>query len=210
MAQALPECVEPGAVDIHNKHNEGLRVGYIAFSGTLQEVRTAVYDTVSSTDPEELLTTGEAAALLSSTRQHVVDLCERGDLPFTLVGRHRRVRRGDIDAIRTRSERVTRDQRRSLWLAYATVGKIVANPDKAMTLARTNLDLMREQSRGETRRWLAEWQRLVDGPLDRLLELYLSRSLRGRELRQNAPFAGLLSDRERQRVLASWRTSGAA
>lgn len=209
LAQALPAVSSP-EIGCHNKHNNTTFVVSVGFSSTLPDVRTAVYDTVTSTDPEELLTTGEAAAPLSSTRQHVVDLCERSDLPFTLVGRHRRVRRGDIDAIRTRSERLTRDQRRSLWLAYATVGKIVANPDKAMTLARTNLDLMRAQSRGETRRWLEEWQRLVDGPLDRLLELYTSRSLRGRELRQNAPFAGLLSDRERQRVLASWRGSGGA
>lgn len=35
---------------------------------------------------EELLTTGEAAKLLSSTRQHVVNLCNSGDLPFGTVG----------------------------------------------------------------------------------------------------------------------------
>ena len=174
---------------------------------TLAFVRTAVYDSITTTDPDELLTTGEAAALLNSTRQHVVDLCERGDLPFTLVGSHRRVRREDVDAIRTRTERLTRDQRRSLWLAYATAGKIVADPDRAVRLARKNVETMAEQSRGETRRWLAEWERLLDGPLDRLLELYTSRSPRGRELRQNAPFAGLLSDRERQRVLSSWKAT---
>ena len=98
-------------------------------------MRSTVYDAVTSADPDQQLTTGEAAALLSSTRQHVADLCDRGDLPFTLVGRHRRVRRGDVDAIRTRSERLTRDQRRSLWLAYATAGRIVADPQRAIELA---------------------------------------------------------------------------
>jgi excisionase family DNA binding protein len=172
-------------------------------------MRTIVHDAVASADPDTLLTTGEAAALLGATRQHVVDLCERGDLPFTLVGRHRRVRWGDIESIRGGSDRLTRDQRRSLWLAHATVGKIVTDPGRAIDVARRNLDTMREQSRGETRRWLTEWERLLDGPIDRLLEAYTSRSLRGRELRQNAPFAGLLTEDERAQVLSSWRAASA-
>lgn len=156
-------------------------------------------------DPDELLTTGEAAALLGATRQHVVDLCVRGDLPYTLVGRHRRVRRGDIEAIRAGSERLTRDQRRSLWLAHATAGRIVAEPQAAIELARRNIATMRQSSRGEANRWLDDWEQLLDGPLDRLLEQYTSRTLRGRELRQHAPFAGLLTEHERARVLSSWR-----
>lgn len=168
-------------------------------------MRSAVYDTATSFDPDEQLTTGEAAALLSSTRQHVVDLCERGDLPYTLVGRHRRVRRGDIEAIRTRTERMTRDQRRSLWLAYATAGRITVDPAGSLAIARRNLDTMRARSRGEARRWLDEWERLLDGPIDTLLDVYTARSLRGRELRQNSPFAGVLSHDERERALRAWR-----
>ena len=38
-----------------------------------------------------LLTTGEVAKLLGTSRQQVVNLCERGDLPFVMVGKHRRV-----------------------------------------------------------------------------------------------------------------------
>lgn len=164
-----------------------------------------MYDAATSFDPEEQLTTGEAAALLNATRQHVVDLCERGDLPYSLVGRHRRVRRGDIEAIRTRSERLTRDQRRSLWLAYATAGKIATDPAKALRTARKNLATMRTATRGEARRWLDEWDRLLDGPLEKLLDVYTSRSLRGRELRQNSPFAGILSAAERERALQAWQ-----
>jgi len=168
-------------------------------------MRSAVYDTATSFDANEQLTTGEAAALLSATRQHVVDLCERGDLPYTLVGRHRRVRRGDIEAIRTRTERMTRDQRRSLWLAYATVGKITVDPGRSLETARRNLARMRKGTRGEARRWLDEWERLLDGPIDKLLDVYTSRSLLGRELRQNSPFAGVLTQDERERALLAWR-----
>ncbi len=169
--------------------------------------RTAIFDETTAADPEQLLTTGEAAVLLNSSRQHVVDLCERGDLPYTVIGTHRRVRRGDVDALRTRTERLTRDQQRSLWLAYAVAGKIVADPEHARALARRNLARMRPTTRGEARRWLDLWERLLEGPIDRLLGELTARSTKGRELRQNAPFAGLLSDEERRQVLDAWRRS---
>ena len=170
-------------------------------------MRSAVYDAATRTDPDEQLSTGEAAKLLNSSRQHVVNLCEKGLLPYTTVGKHRRVRRGDVEAIRQRTDRLTRDQQRSLWLAYAVAGRIVADPQTAIATANRNLAKMRPIARGSAARWLDEWEKLIVGPLDLLLSAYTSRDLRGRELRQNAPFAGLLSDEERAGVLAQWRTA---
>jgi excisionase family DNA binding protein len=169
-------------------------------------VRTRTYDRITDADPDELLTTGEAAAILNSSRQHVVDLCERGDLPFTTIGTHRRVRRGDVEALLERSQRLTRDQRRSLWLSYATAGRIVENPTAAKRQAHANLRQMRKSSRGQARRWLDEWERLLQGPTDRLLATLVSPLPKGRELRQNSPFAGILTDDERARVLEAWQT----
>lgn len=168
-------------------------------------MRTTTYDSLTSAEGDELLTTGEAAKLLNSSRQHVVDLCERGDLPFTTVGSHRRIRRADLEAIRTRTQTLTRDQQRSLWLAYAIAGRIVADPLTARALGRRNLEAIRTSSRGQARRWVDEWERLLEGSIDRLLTALVSRSPRGRELRQNSPFAGLLSDDERAAVLEQWR-----
>lgn len=172
--------------------------------GIVGGVRTQIHDAATGADPDEQLTTGEAAKLLNSSRQHVVNLCDRGLLPYTTTGTHRRVRRGDVDAIRHRTDRLTRDQQRSLWLAYAIAGRIVAEPTAAMSTARTNLETMRAHSRGSSRQWLDEWETLLDGPLDQLLAAYTSRNLRGRELRQHLPFAGLLSDHERAAVLDQW------
>ncbi len=146
--------------------------------------------------------------MLNCSRQHVVDLCNRGELPFTTVGKHRRVRRGDIDAIRTRTQRMTRDQKRSLWLAYALAGQIVTDPVRALRIARQNLDRMRRTSRGRTRKWLEEWERLLDGSLETLLGVLTSHSPRARELRQNSPFAGVLGEDVREQVLRSWREYG--
>lgn len=171
-------------------------------------MRTITLDAVKATESGELLTTGEAAKVLGTSRQHVVDLCKRGDLPFVTVGTHRRVRRSDLEALRTRTERLTRDQRRSLWIGHAAAGKLVADPDAVLDRARRNLTrLQQTHTRGQVARWLAEWERILNGPLDGVLEALTSTSPRARELRQNSPFAGLLSEPERAQVLDSFRTS---
>lgn len=173
-------------------------------------MRTASFDSITEQETAELLTTGEAAKLLNSSRQHVVDLCERGDLPFATVGRHRRVLRSDVEAIRTRTQRLTRDQRRSLWLAYAVAAQVVDDPERALATARANLVRMRQSARGQATRWLDEWERLLDGPVEDVLDSLTSRSPKGRELRQNSPFAGLLTEDDRDRALSAWRTTTGA
>jgi excisionase family DNA binding protein len=172
-------------------------------------MRTQTYDRLAAPDPDALLTTGEAASVLNSSRQHIVDLCARGDLPFTTVGTHRRVRRADVEMLRDRTQRLTRDQRRSLWLAYAVAGRIVADPTGVSHLAFANLERMRATSRGQARRWLDEWEHLLLGPVDQLLATLVSPSPKGRELRQNSPFAGVLTEAERAEVLAAWRARDA-
>jgi excisionase family DNA binding protein len=190
---------------MHKKRNQRSLIVFFGFMGYPGSVRTLTYDRIAGAEADELLTTGEAAALLNSSRQHIVDLCERGELPYTTVGTHRRIRRADVEALRTRTQRLTRDQRRSLWLAYAVAGRIVADPHRATNLARRNLERMRASTRGQARRWLDEWEDLLNGPIDELLATLVSPSPRGRELRQNSPFAGLLSEAERAKVLDAWK-----
>jgi excisionase family DNA binding protein len=152
----------------------------------------------------ELLTTGEAAALLGVSRQHIVDLCNVGELPYSWSGKHRRIRRGDVDLVAAGNRRITRDQARSLFLAHAIAGHVVEDPDRARALTGANLARMKaSSSRGAAKVWIKEWERLLDGPLLELLAALTSPSSRSRELRQNNPFAGLLTNAERNRVLAS-------
>jgi hypothetical protein len=68
-----------------------------------------------------------------------------------------------------------------------------------------NLQQMRASSRGQAHRRLDEWEQLLLGPTDRLLAARVSPSPKGRELRQNSPFAGVLTDVERARVLHAWQ-----
>jgi excisionase family DNA binding protein len=171
-------------------------------------MRVGSVDTVIGSGGDELLTTGEAAKILNTSRQHIVDLCDRGDLPFVTTGSHRRIRLADVEALRTRTQRLTRDQRRSLWLGYATAGTLVADPSSVMERARHNLAKLRmTHARGASLRWLDEWERLLDGPVDEVLDVLTSRSPRARELRQNSPFAGVVSKSDRDHVLEAFRAA---
>ena len=168
-------------------------------------MRETITNTLTEAEAEDLLTTGEAAVLLGTSRQHVVNLCNAGDLPFTTVGRHRRVSRHDVEVVRTRTRRLSRDQLRSLWLSHAVAAHLVRDPARVLALGRRNLDkTLGASARGSAKVWLAQWRQLLDGPVEGVLEALTSRSPRSRELRQNSPFAGVLSEGARREVLAGY------
>ncbi|MFN0064102.1 MAG: helix-turn-helix domain-containing protein [Myxococcaceae bacterium] len=165
-------------------------------------MRTQFTALLTETEGGDLLTTGEASRLLGTSRQHVVDLCNSGSLPYVTVGRHRRVTRRDIEALRTGTSRLTKDQLRSLWLAHAVAARLVEDPVGVLAVARTNVKRMLDGSaRGSARVWLQQWEALLDGPVEAVLAALTSRSPRFRELRQNTPFAGVLSEDQRRAVL---------
>ncbi len=56
-----------------------------------------------------------------------------------------------------------------------------------------------------TAQWLTRWQEVLDRGLDTVFEALTSSAGWAVELRQNSPFAGVLSERERAAVLASFR-----
>lgn len=162
---------------------------------------------------DDLLTTTEAAALLRSSRQHVVDLCERGVLPFVRVGTHRRLARADVLAM-LRPE-LTRDQLKSLWLHRAVAGRLVADPDAVLDRAVTNLRRLQSvHPDGMAAMWLDRWRQVLEAGVESVLDVLTSRSRDAAELRQNSPFAGVLPEGVRQAVLTAfaehWRRERAA
>lgn len=157
---------------------------------------------------DTLLRTGEAAELLGCTRQHVVDLCDRGVLPFSRVGSHRRVRLEDVMQIAAGATpgSLRRDQERNLWLHAAVAGVLVSEPDIVVQRAKANLDrLIADHPRGQARRRLDEWQRILHGPITAIVAVLTSPSERSIELRQNSPFAGVLEPERRRAILTAFR-----
>lgn len=53
-------------------------------------------------------------------------------------------------------------------------------------------------------RWTDEWKRLLDGPTKKIIIALTADTLVARELRQNSPFAGVLSAEERAHLLAQF------
>lgn len=105
------------------------------------------------------------------------------------------------------ARKLTRAQIRSLWLHLAVSRQVVVDPERTLRRARTNLRRLKAaHPRGGAALWMTEWEQLLDGPVDELLEAMTSRSERGCELRQNSPFAGVLTQRDRVRVLETFRS----
>lgn len=166
---------------------------------------------------DELLTTGDAAAVLGCSRQHVTDLCRSGALPFRTIGTHRRIARSDLDRFAVGSSRevprdIVRQRLRSLWLHRAVAGRLAADPDGVLEIARANLERARALH-PRSGPWIDAWAAIVDDP-ELVMERLTAPDDRSAELRQNTPFAGVLDDAERSRILAAfadwWRATHAS
>jgi excisionase family DNA binding protein len=152
----------------------------------------------------ELISTGEAARLLGASRQHVVDLCDRGHLPCERTPVHRRVRRDAVEAMRRRRE-LTREERRSLWLNRAVAARVARDPARVLAHAQRNLDRFERIHEGTSVvRWLRRWREVLNAGPEAVMEVLGSSAPEAAELRQNSPFAGVLSERERRAVLDSF------
>jgi excisionase family DNA binding protein len=156
-----------------------------------------------------LLTTGEAAEILNVSRQQVVNLCERGELPFVMVGKHRRVTSEAVNALLRPKPRLTRDQLKSLWLHQAVAGLLVTDPDAVLGKTEDNLDRLLVQHRGTmTEFWLTRWREVLSQGPGAVLKMLTSEAPEAVELRQNSPFAGVLSQAQRRQVLQAFTRSG--
>lgn len=155
---------------------------------------------------DTLMKTGAVAEALGVSRQHVVDLCERGELSSIRVGAHRRIRRSDVDAL-LEAQSMTEEQRQQLWMHRALLTHLLTRPEEVMGLARENIRRWSSMHRpdGRTVEYLREWDSILARGLDATIDTLLSTSPRARELRQNSPFAGVLSQAERNQVLRTFR-----
>jgi excisionase family DNA binding protein len=163
-------------------------------------------------DEDDMMTTGEVAALLGTTVQHVVDLCMRGDLSYAMAGTHRRIRRADARALADRGAAnrggpLTHDQVRSLWLHRAVAARVAMDPDGMLTASRTNAERLLERN-PDGAQWVRQWLRIIDTGPEAVMRTLTSTDPLARELRQNSPFLGLLPDAEREAVIAAHQRSG--
>jgi excisionase family DNA binding protein len=147
-----------------------------------------------------LLTTGEAAVLLRSSRAHVIDLCLRGLLPYVVIGTQRRIRREDVEALIRPG--LSQDELQSLWLHRAVAGKIVQSPAAIIAAAAINLRRLRRlHPEGGAWEWLDRWEIVLEDGAEAVLDALTSSAEYAVELRWASPFAGILTESERQSVI---------
>jgi excisionase family DNA binding protein len=148
----------------------------------------------------ELLSIGEAAILLRSSRRQVSDLCARGLLPYVSVGTQRKLRRADVEALIRPA--LSRTETEQLWLHRAIAGKFVVNPAAILATATSNLRRLRRlHPEGHSWEWIDRWQAVIDEGPEAVLEVLTSSAGYALELRRTSPFVGILSEVERRRVL---------
>lgn len=163
---------------------------------------------------DQLLTTGQVAELLGTTARHVVNLCQRGELPYSMVGTHRRIRRANAEALRGRAAGnaggpMTRDQLRALWLHRAVAGKVAADPGSIVAdAARTTRRMLDRKPDGAP--WLRQWLAILDRGPEVVMRTLVSTDPLARELRANSPFVSVLSQGERAAILDAFARAGSS
>jgi hypothetical protein len=99
------------------------------------------------------------------------------------------------------SDHVRLDER-SLALHKLIARKVRADP-AVLDKARENVRRW-QQSDGSPGLALAEWERILRGPVNQVAKFLAERSERATRLRQSSPFAGILTDAERRAIYESY------
>lgn len=91
---------------------------------------------------------------------------------------------------------LTYEERRSLAVSEAVARRLVAEPEAVISVARRNIERMRDAATHE-HPWLDIWQGLLDLGPAYVATMLTSKDQFARDLRQSSPFAGVLTDDER-------------
>lgn len=93
----------------------------------------------------------------------------------------------------------TREAAVSLALGRLTAAELLRDPGTVLDRARQRVaKALADPTLAEgSRRWVLAWNDILDRSLEDVVAILIDPGERGYELRQNTPFVGILSDRER-------------
>jgi len=89
---------------------------------------------------------------------------------------------------------------------HRLIAKKLRTDATMLDLARANLDRWNASASPRVRPVLAEWNALLDAPLDELLAVLTGEDECATRLRQSSPFAGALTSGERFAILREFQT----
>jgi excisionase family DNA binding protein len=149
----------------------------------------------------DLLSTGEVARLIGASRQHVVDLCDAGQMASFRVGKHRRVRRETADAYladREHGRSIDGSHLLQLWSGRVQAAHVALDWGRARDLAAHRLAEMRGDNHLA---WFADqWARVLEQGAEAVMETLTRHDEEAAVLQNTSPFIDLLSDDERARI----------
>lgn len=101
-----------------------------------------------------------------------------------------------------------REKERSLWLNRLVVGELTRNPDRVLAIARDNITRWRDIHAGRPSILAAldRWSEILDDGVESIVATLTGRGEEAEDLRQNSPFAGVLSRKQREQALGSFRS----
>ena len=99
----------------------------------------------------------------------------------------------------------------SLELAHSVADRLRAQPE-LLAVARENLLRWSQRNAGTPSllRCYAEWQAILTQPLEKVCKVLCAETDEGQRLRQNSPFAGVLSPAEVWKIKSAHRHATAA
>lgn len=100
-----------------------------------------------------------------------------------------------------------REKHRSVWLNRMVVGELTRDPDRAVATARDNIARWRQvhADRSSVLEALNRWSAILDEGVEAIVAALTGFSEDAEDLRQNSPFAGVLTTEQRDQALASFR-----
>ena len=163
------------------------------------------------TEGTDELTTTEAARFAGVSRQHLVDRCNDGTLPYRKVGSHRRVVRSDVATLfgtpgHGADRPLTRADTLSLAIHTLVGVALLRDEDSVRERGRRNLETLRRADvDGTASSYLDAWERLLRGPLEALFATLTGLGDGARDLRNVSPFAGVVPEADRRALIREIR-----
>jgi len=127
---------------------------------------------------------------------------EAGGRPVTRVMRERERRADESVDLQRLIPRRSRRTHRTAELQALAYHRLIGErlDDEIVDEARMRLRRWRRESRIHPR-WSDEWEQVLAQPLPEIKKAISADTKRARELRQTSPFAGMLTEQERQRLV---------
>jgi excisionase family DNA binding protein len=149
---------------------------------------------------EDDLTTSEAAHLLGMSRQHLADMCDRGEIVSYRVGTHRRIPRASAEGYSSERTRVLDpSQVLALRLGRAAAARIAVDPEAAFAIARKTI-AERWDRHPESRAYLRRWQTVLDDGPEAAMRVLTGTDPESLSMQNMSPFIATVSETDRERI----------